>query len=149
MPKRHHATPHPESPRILYHPNAEWGRYTFRYYMGDGRLPSQMQSPNRKTDRVAGIGRSRHQAAPHAASIPRLALFIQRRHQPKLKLLNTIKLASYALSMDAISSFAHAIASSTVRQMSALFAIVPRAVSYISSQPSPFSILGGHGCLRR
>ena len=39
----------------LYHQLAIWHRYTFGYYMEYGRLPSQMQSPNRKTDRVAGI----------------------------------------------------------------------------------------------
>ena len=41
--------------RILYHQMAIWHRYTFGYYMEYGRLPAQMQSPNRKTDRVAGI----------------------------------------------------------------------------------------------
>ena len=41
-----------------------WSRTnpTFGHYMEDGHHPSQMQSPNRKTDRVAGIWRSRHQA---------------------------------------------------------------------------------------
>ena len=80
-----------------------------------------------------------------------------RRWNPKMKPyifgsrgdIYILDLKQTLIGMDRVYSFVQATASSTVRQMSELSLIVPRAASYLASHSSPFFISGGHACFRR